>query len=179
MDFPKYHRQIVEDLMNGKFILPNDKTFEVIKENDLFYVSFFKASFGYDLKLTHEYAFIVSNETMETMSRDISIFFAILCYELDKDGKNFLDLLQFSEFEMEAIESYFNNSAYIDLIQSNKQLRDRDSRRNLLNSMNRRNIIEKTSEEKFTFTPASKVFIEFASGLARGRMNQNGQSVES
>jgi len=169
MEYPKYHRDIVEDLLNGKFILVHDKSFESLKEHESFYFRFFRESFGYDLHVQGEYAYVTSGETQETLSRDISIFFAILCYELDRDGKNFLDLIQYSEFEVEEIDRIFENSSFIDLILSNKQLKDADSRRNILNAMNRRNIIEKITDDRFMFTPAYKVFIDFAMELARSR----------
>jgi hypothetical protein len=172
MEYPKHHRDIVEDLMAGKFILPSTKYFENLKENETFYGEFFKESFGYTLSVTNDFAYVISSETQETLSRDISIFFAILCYELDRDGRNFLDLIQYSEFEMEEIDRMFENSSFIDLILSNKQLKDGDARRTLLNSMNRRHIIEKITEDRFIFTSAYKVFIEFAIELAKSRSKE-------
>ena len=172
MDYPKNHKDIVEDLMAGKFILPSVKYFESLKENEAFYSEFFKESFGYTLNITNDFAYVVSPETQETLSRDISIFFAILCYELDRDGRNFLDLLQYSEFEAEEIDRMFENSSFIDLILSNKQLKDGDARRSLLNAMNRRHIIEKITEDRFIFTSAYKVFIEFAIELAKSRSKE-------
>ena len=44
MEFPNHHRQIVEDLMSGKFVLPQERTFQVLKENEQSYNYFFKAS---------------------------------------------------------------------------------------------------------------------------------------
>jgi hypothetical protein len=172
MVYPKYHKQIVEELMGGKFVLASDKIYEELKENEAFYASFFKASFNYLLHLKQEYAYLTSHETNETLSRDICIFFAILCYELDKDGRNFLDQIQFSEFTIDAVDEYFANSAYTDLIQANKQLKDKDSRRNLINAMSRKNIIEKTGEDRFMFTNAYKVFIDFAVEVAKSRTEE-------
>jgi hypothetical protein len=37
--------------------------------------------------------------------------------------------------------------------------------------MARRNIIEKTAEDRFMFTPAYNVFIDFAKELAKEKMN--------
>lgn len=172
MEYPKNHKDIVEDLMAGKFILPSAKHFDSLKENEQFYAEFFKESFGYTLTVTNDYAYVVSPETQETLSRDISIFFAILCYELDRDGRNFLDQIQYSEFETEDIDRMFENSSFIDLILSNKQLKDSDARRTLLNAMSRRHIIEKVTEDRFTFTSAYKVFIEFAIELAKSRSKE-------
>lgn len=166
MDFPKQHKKITEDLIGGRFIVNGDEHFQSMADNEDFYRSFFKHSFGYELNITSEYGYLTSNETGETTSRDISIFFAILAYELDKDGRNFLDQLQYGEFNLDEIEKYFENSSYIDLLQGNKQLKDSDARRGLVNTMARRNIIEKTGEDRFIFTPAYKVFIDFAKDLA-------------
>ena len=167
MEFPNHHRQIVEDLMSGKFILPQERAFEVLRENEDFYISFFKASFNYDLKVSQDYVYLVSDESNETLSRDICIFIALLSYELDRDGKNFLERIQFSEFELEEIEGYFTNSSYIDLILSNKQLKDADSRKNFINTLNRRNIIEKTADNRFVFTSAHKFFMDFATDIVK------------
>lgn len=170
MQYPEQHKHIVDDLMNGRFILSREKHFEELTKNDEFYTQFFKISFDYDLHINKEYAYLVSRETDENTSRDISIFFAILCYELDKQGKNFLDGLQYSEYSFEEINTLFDNSSYIDLIHANKQLKDPDSRRRIIFTiMSKKNIIEKVNEDRFYFTPAYKVFVEFAKGLAQQR----------
>ncbi|MEY4111146.1 MAG: hypothetical protein RLZZ46_1501 [Bacteroidota bacterium] len=172
MTYSKYHRLIVEELMSGKFILAGEKSFEDLKNNENFYVSFFSESFGFDLIVKNEFAYLVSTDSAEMLSRDICIFFALLSYELDRDGKNFMDLIRYAEFEFSEVDAYFENSTFIDLIHSNKQLRDTESRKNLVNSMARRNILEKIGEDRFTFTPAHRVFIDFAREFAKGRMAQ-------
>lgn len=166
------HKQIVEELLDGKFILSRERQFDEIKENEEFYICFFEASFNHELEITNEFARLVSDETDENLSRDISIFFAILCYELDRQGKNFLDALQYSEFSMEEINYLFDNSSWIDLIQSNKQLKDSDTRRRFIfSAMGKRNIIDKANDERFYFTPAHKVFIDYAKELALKNLN--------
>jgi hypothetical protein len=167
MEFPNHHRQIVDDLISGKFILPTERTYAVVKENEQSYSYFFKASFNYELRLTQDFIYLVSDESNEMFSRAICIFIALLSYELDRDGKNFLERIQFSEFEIEEIENYFTNSSYIDLILSNKQLKDADSRKNFINTMNRRNIIEKTADNRFVFTSAHKFFMDFAADIVK------------
>jgi hypothetical protein len=95
---------------------------------------------------------------------------AILCYELDKDGKNFMDELNYAEFEMDKVDEYFEVSAYKELIKANNQIKDSEARRKLIrNGLIRRNIANKTAEDKFVFTPAYKVFIQFALELAKKR----------
>jgi hypothetical protein len=167
MEFPNHHRQIVDDLISGKFVLPTERTYTVLKENEQSYTYFFKASFNFELKLTQDFAYLISDESNEMLSRDVCIFIALLSYELDRDGKNFLERIQFSEFEVEEIENYFTNSSYIDLILSNKQLKDADSRKNFINTMNRRNIIEKTADNRFVFTSAHKFFMDFAADIVK------------
>ena len=76
----------------------------------------------------------------------------------------------FNEFTLEEVDNYFRNSSFVDLIESNKQLKDEDSRRILINAMARRNIIHKPAEDRFTFTPAYKMFVDFAKELALKRM---------
>jgi hypothetical protein len=170
MVYPSNHRQIVEELMGGKFILSNEEHFNSLKENDAFYTEFFKISFDLDLNLKTEYAFLLSKETQENFSRDVSIFIAILCYELDRDGRNFMEALDFNEFTFEEVDRYFDNSSFIDLIESNKSLREPDARRTLINGMHRRNIVNKNFEDRFSFTQAYKVFVDFAKELALKRM---------
>ena len=170
MVYPSNHRQIVEELMGGKFILSNEAHFNSLKENDTFYTEFFKISFDLDLNLKTEYAFLLSKETQENFSRDVSIFIAILCYELDRDGRNFMEALDFNEFTFEEVDRYFDNSSFIDLIESNKSLREPDARRTIINGMHRRNIVNKNFEDRFSFTQAYKVFVDFAKELALKRM---------
>lgn len=173
MDFPRYHKQIVGDLLDGKFILATDAKFTELKNSNEFYDKFFKDTFGYELEIKSDYAFILSNETNEMLSRDICIFFGLLCYELDKDGKNFLEEIQYAEFDIDTIDNYFDNSSYIDLVQNNNQLKNSESRKQFMNTLSRRNIVEKSSDKKFSFTPAYKVFVDFAANFAKGRLMQN------
>jgi len=169
MEYSKNHRQIVEDLIGGKFILPTNKNFIELKEKEKFYEDFFKFSFGHDLIMRQDFAFLVSDETNEMLSRDVCIFFAILCYELDKDGRNFLDLINYSEFEYDQINDYFENSSYLEVVRNNSRLRDINTRNEFMDTLDRRNIIEKTGPQKFTFTTAHKNFTDFAMELAKSK----------
>ena len=173
MVYPNKHRQIVEELMNGKFILSNEEHFNSLKENDAFYTEFFKISFDLELNLKTEYAFLLSKDTQENFSRDVSIFIGILSYELDKDGRNFMEALDFNEFTFEEVDRYFENSSFIDLIESNKSLREPEARKTLINGMHRRYIVVKNFEDRFSFTQAHKVFVDFAKELALKRMAQD------
>jgi hypothetical protein len=80
---------------------------------------------------------------------------------------------------MEEINLLFDNSSWIDLILSNKQLKDSEARKRLIfNAMGKRNIIEKVSDERFYFTAAYKVFIEYAKELASKSVNSISSSTD-
>lgn len=169
--YPNKHKQIVTSLMDGRFITIDESYFDIVKENQDFYIEFFDRSFGFELKNTQEFYYLISEETNENTSRDISIFFSIFCYELDKDGKNFMDELGFSDFHIEEIIEYIKNSSWIDIVKSNKQLNDADSIRRLVGStMVKRNIAIKHSDDKYSFTKAYKLFIDFARELIKSEL---------
>src|SRR5690606_11358606 len=171
--YPNKHKQIVTSLMDGRFITIDESYFDILKENQDFYVEFFDKSFGFELKNTQEFYYLISDETNENTSRDISIFFSILCYELDKDGKNFMDELGFSDFHIDEIVEYIKNSTWIDVVKANKQLNDGESIKSLVGStMVKRNIAIKHSDDKYSFTKAYKLFIDFARELIKTEMNE-------
>lgn len=179
MEYPRYHKEIVADLMNGKFILATDQKFISLKDNAAFYEKFFKESFAFEIEVKSDFAFLLSYETAEQLSRDICLFFAILCYELDKDGKNFLEEIQYAEFEQDKVDAYFENSAYGELIASNNQLRNAENRRDFIRTLARRNIVERNGDAKFSFTQAYKVFVDFAADFAKGKLNQPAETEEA
>jgi hypothetical protein len=166
--YPNKHKQIVTSLMDGRFITIDEPYFNIVKENQDFYVAFFDKSFGFELKNTQEFYYLISEETNENTSRDISIFFSIFCYELDKDGKNFMDELGFSDFHIDEIIEYIKNSTWTDIVKANKQLNSPDSIKRLIGStMVKRNIAIKHSDDKYSFTKAYKFFIDFARELIK------------
>lgn len=170
--YPNKHKQIVKSLMDGRFITIDESYFDILKENHEFYVEFFDKSFGFELKNTQEFYYLISDETNENTSRDISIFFSILCYELDKDGKNFMDELGFSDFHIDEIIDYIKNSSWTDVVKANKQLNDSDSIKKLIGStMVKRNIAIKHPDDKYSFTKAYKLFIDFARELIKTELN--------
>ena len=170
--YPNKHKQIVTSLMDGRFITIDELYFDILKENQEYYVDFFNKSFGFELKSTYDFFYLISEETNENTSRDISIFFSILCYELDKDGKNFMDELGFSDFHMDEIIEYIKNSTWTDIVKSNKQLNDSDNIRKLVGStMVKRNIAIKHSDNRYSFTKAYKLFIDFARELTKEKQS--------
>ena len=171
--YPDKHKEIVTSLMEGKFITVEDFLFETIKKNEDFYINFFETSFGFEIIGNHDFYYLVSSETNENTSRDISIFFSILCYELDKDGKNFLEELNYSEFHIDEILEYFKNSSWLDVIKANKQLNTDDSLKRHIGTMVKRNIAVKQSNDRYSFTKAHKLFIDFAKDLVKDDKNES------
>ena len=165
--YPDKHKEIVTSLMDGKFITVDDFLFETIRKEEDFYIEFFESSFGFELIGNHEFYYLISNETNENTSRDISIFFSIFCYELDKDGRNFLEELNYSEFQIDEIIEYFRNSSWIEVIKANKQLYNDESLKRHIGTMVKRNIAVKQSNDRYSFTKAHKLFIDFAKDLIR------------
>jgi len=171
--YPDKHKEIVTSLMEGKFVTVEDLLFETIKKNEEFYITFFENSFGFELIVNQDFYYLVSNETNENTSRDISIFFSILCYELDKNGKNFLEELNYSEFHIDEILEYFNNSSWTDVIKANKQLNNDESLKRQIGTMVKRNIAVKQSNDRYSFTKAHKLFIDFAKDLIKDNKNES------
>ena len=165
--YPDKHKEIVTSLMEGKFITVEDLSYETIKKNEDFYITFFEKSFGFELIGNQDFYYLVSNETNENTSRDISIFFSILCYELDKDGKNFLEELNYSEFHIDEIIEYFKNSSWTDVIKVNKQLNNDENLKRLIGIMAKRNIAVKQGNDRYSFTKAHKLFIDFVKDLIK------------
>lgn len=165
--YPDKHKEIVTSLMEGKFITIEDLSFEIIKKNEDFYIKFFETSFGFELIGNQDFYYLVSNETNENTSRDISIFFSVLCYELDKEGKNFLEELNYSEFHIDEIIEYFKSSSWIDVIKANNQLKNDESLKRHIGTMVKRNIAVKESNDRYSFTKAHKLFIDFAKDLIK------------
>jgi len=171
--YPDKHKEIVTSLMEGKFITVEDFLFETIKKNEDFYINFFETSFDFEIIGNQYFYYLVSNDTNENTSRDISIFFSILCYELDKDGKNFLEELNYSAFHLDEILEYFKNSSWLDVIKTNKQLNTDDSLKRHIGTMVKRNIAVKQNNDRYSFTKAHKLFIDFAKDLVKDDKNES------
>lgn len=171
--YPDKHKEIVTSLMEGKFVTVEDLLFEAIEKNEEFYITFFENSFGFELIINQDFYYLVSSETNENTSRDISIFFSILSYELDKNGKNFLEELNYSEFHIDEIVEYFNNSSWTDVIKANKQLNNEENLKRHIGTMVKRNIAVKQSNDRYSFTKAHKLFIDFAKDLIKDDKNES------
>jgi hypothetical protein len=70
--------------------------------------------------------------------------------------------LEYVFFDYTQIDDLFENSSYQKLIVNNNKVKDTNARRN---------IIEKHNDEIFSLTPAYKVFIQFATEIAKTKTN--------
>ncbi len=75
--------------------------------------------------------------------------------------------LNYSEFHIEEIIDYFSNSSWTDVIKANKQLNNDESLKRLIGTMIKRNIAVKQNNDRYSFTKAHKLFIDFAKDLIK------------
>ncbi|HAB52672.1 MAG TPA: hypothetical protein DCE80_10970 [Ignavibacteriales bacterium] len=165
MEYPANHKQIVKELLDGKFILnTNVSLFKTLDENIDDYKSFFDSSFGYELVKKSEFFYLVSDESNETLSRNIIIFLAVLCYELDQDQKNFREQIRYP-LSVYDIENYLmrTNTAYSEILREIKIMPDVEK---FLKQLAKRNIVEFVSEKQIKFTPVVELFFDYAKELA-------------
>lgn len=98
--YPNEHKEIVGNLLDGKFIIYPSPLFAVLQQEEFAddYKVFFKESYDYELTIENEFAYLSSNVVNEKRTRDFVLFLAILCRELDYNGKNFRDASRIRKF---------------------------------------------------------------------------------
>lgn len=165
--YPSEHKEIVKELLDGKFILYSDKLFSVIQDNKDFYEDFFQQSFEYNLDVRSEFIFLTSKATTERDTRDFTIFLALLCRELELEGKKFREQIDFATFYVDDVWQTLNNSTKKEIIDSTG-IKDY---RNFLNRWNRKNVISLTGNS-FKFTKAVNLFFEFAVNVANEKLKE-------
>lgn len=166
MDYPPQHQQIVNDLLEGKFLLYTDfQKFQSLKDNDTFYIGFFKSTFDYELNIRNEFAYLVSEKTDEKLSRNFTIFLAILCYEINQKTTDFKTRVETDIFSYQEIENYLKNKNFEEVVNEIGI----DNLSGFLRTLAKRNIIEFTgkNEDTFKFTKAINLFFEFAIDLSK------------
>jgi hypothetical protein len=165
--YPNKHKEIVKELLDGKFILYTDKLFPVIQENVNFYEDFFQQSFGYNLDVRSEFIYLTSKGTTERDTRDFTIFLALFCRELELDGKKFREQIDLATHNIDDVWLTLNNSTKKEIIDSTG-IKDF---RNFLNRWNRKNLIN-ISGSTFKFTKAVNLFFEFAVNVANEKLKE-------
>ncbi|MEN7546432.1 hypothetical protein AAG747_00845 [Rapidithrix thailandica] len=177
MHYPEYHKQLVNDLLEGKFILWSDhQLFTSLKKNKDFYAEFFQETYGYELIIRNEYAYLTSDDTDEKLSRNFTVFLAIVCYELSQNSENFKEKLEFGEFTTDEILLYLESPTFSELV-SELGILENDLNR-FLKQLARRNLLQYTDKEqyKFRFTKAIDLFLTLAEVVAHEKMQEMDQT---
>jgi hypothetical protein len=169
MNYPNNHKEIVNNLLDGKFLIYPSPSFTTIKdeENENFYKDFFKQSFGYELNIETEFAYLSSDKVNEKGTRDFVLFLAVLCRELDYSGKNFKELIELGTFNIEETEQLLKQSSKWEILEKTS-VNDLEK---FLNFWNKKNVIEKKGEQ-FKFTKAVKLFFTFAVNIADAKLKE-------
>jgi len=165
--YPIEHKEIVKELLDGKFILYSDKLFSIIQDNQDFYFDFFQQSFEYKLEVRNEFIFLTSKTSTEKDTRDFTIFLALLCRELELEGKEFQNQIDFATFYIDDVWQTLSNSTKKEIIDSTG-IKDF---RNFLNRWNRKNVISLTGNS-FKFTKAVNLFFEFAVNISNEKLRE-------
>ncbi len=181
MNYPPDHQAIVTALLReGRFLLQGESAFLSLREHADFYTSFFRKSFDLELQVTPEYALLKSGQPEDRFARAICIYLALLCYELEREGKNILETLHSGTFSIPEWELRLEQSSFINVLAATDQLRDADQRHKFYLRLSRRGVIERTNEKLFRFTPAHRYFLDFAREINAGEISARDQvPVES
>jgi len=166
---PKNHYEIVNNLLKGKFILWNEVFFDTLTKEQDFYKAFFKESFGYELVVRKEFAYLLSKDTNEEFSKRFTVILSILCYELNLQGRDLKDPIENGSFSVFEIQNLLENSTYSDIFKLIK-LKEEGIEK-FLKELDQRNIIKlDSSRETFEFTKAVDLFFEFAKEIAESKL---------
>lgn len=177
-NYPPEHKEVVNQLINGKFIIYPSPLFHAIQKQDDEYKEFFQLSFGYDLIIDAEYAYLASSETQEKRTRDFTLFLAILCRELDYSGRNFKEVIELSTFDTFATEQLLRDSSKWEILERTSVA----NFESFIDAWHKKNVLERIGN-KFKFTKAVKLFFEFAINISNAKLRvqqiQNAQELEA
>lgn len=163
IQYPPQHRQIVKELISGKFIIDESPLFLIIHSNSAFYERFFEETYRYFLEGSGEYFYLSSVETTENGSRDLLLFLSVLCYEYHNRGKDIVHKINESTFLVDEITRYLENSSKRDLIKAT-QAADLKS---FLDNWQKRNVLEyvRADHTEFRFKKPIALFLRTAFAL--------------
>lgn len=169
--YPPEHREIVNLLTNGQFILQTQPHYAVVEQNKESYQAFFKATFGFDLHVRNEgYIFLTSEESSEKDSRNFLIFLAILCRELSINGRDFKGEFDLKKFQVKEVQELLEKSSKRELLE---HILTEGGIPKLLNDWQKRRVVEFTNSQQtqFKFTKAVNLFFEYALEMADSRIS--------
>lgn len=176
LPFPKEHREITHQLLNGKFILGDENLYQPVHENKEMYADFFSKTFDYELVINSEYAYLKSTNEKDKSSRDFLVFLALLCRELDKDGKDFKKEIEEGKFLVDDMAAFLTDSSKKKEIIHSTSMTDHKGEIDLINFLNewsRRNVIRyfDSTKSAFRFTGAIGMFFDFATSIAHEKLS--------
>jgi hypothetical protein len=166
-NYPTEHKEIVSNLLDGKFIIYPTNLFVALKNLEDEYTVFFEKTFGYELKVDAEFAYLLSNDTKEKQTRDFTLFLALLCRELDYSGKNFRDSVELASFDITETEELLKQSSKWEILEKTS-VANFDQ---FISTWEKRNLLKRTGNQ-FKFTKAVKLFLEFAINVANAKMRE-------
>jgi hypothetical protein len=169
--YPPEHREIVNLLTNGQFILYTQPHYAVVEQNKEFYQAFFKATFGFDLHVRSEgYIFLTSAESSEKDSRNFLIFLAILCREISINGRDFKEEFELKKFQVKEVQELLEKSSKRELLE---HILTEGGIQKLLSDWQKRRVLEFTNSQQtqFKFTKAVNLFFEYALEMADSRIS--------
>jgi len=165
--YPSEHKEIVSQLLDGRFIIYPNQMFAVIQTQEDDYKEFFKESYGFELNIDSEFAYLSSNEVTEKRTRDFTLFLAMLCRELDYSGKNFRDSIELTAFDIVDTEKLLKQSSKWEIIEKTS-VANFDS---FIDIWHKKNVLKRTGSQ-FKFTKAVKLFFEFAVNVANAKLKE-------
>jgi len=165
--YPSNHKEIVNSLLDGKFIIYPNHMFVTILTLEDEYKEFFKESYGFELNIDSEFVYLSSNEVTEKRTRDFTLFLAMLCRELDYSGKNFRDSIELATFDIIETEQLLKQSSKWEILERTS-VANFDS---FIETWHKKNILIRTGNH-FKFTKAVKLFFEFAVNVANAKLKE-------
>ena len=166
-EYPSKHKQIVKELMDGKFIIVPNPLFNTIQENEAAYIDFFKKSFGYQLNLEIDFVYLSSDEVNEKRTRDFTLFLAVLSRELDYTENNFKDKINTGYFDIEETKELLQKSSKWEILEKTS-VADFDK---FVKTWSGKNVLEKDGG-RFRFTKAVKLFFRFAMDIYEEKLKE-------
>lgn len=165
--YPSEHKEIVSNLLDGRFIIYPNAMFAAIQTQDDEYKEFFKESYGFELNIDSEFAYLSSNEVNEKRTRDFTLFLAMLSRELASSGKNFRDSIELATFDISDTEQLLKQSSKWEILKKTT-VSNFDS---FIDTWHKKNVLKRTGNQ-FKFTKAVKLFFEFAVNVANTKLKE-------
>lgn len=165
--YPSDHREIVSNLLDGRFIIYPNPMFATILNQEDEYKEFFKESHSFELNIDSEFVYLSSNEGTEKRTRDFTLFLAMLCRELDYSGKNFRDSIELATFDIAETEQLLKQSSKWEILEKTS-VANFDS---FIDTWHKKNVLKRTGNQ-FKFTKAVKLFFEFAVNVANAKLKE-------